>query len=284
MIRLVINADDLGLHPRIDEGIFLAHAKGLVTSASVLSTARHAQQAVERADAEGLPLGVHLCLTTHLPPAAPPRDVRWLAPGGRFRKGWAQLSASWLSRLVPKEEVELELRAQIERAIALGAKVDHLDTHQHLHLLPGLTDVVEGLARELGVPVRWPRERPSPRWLLHPRSAVKALLLGGLARVKPDGGVTRVRAHGVFESGRLDERRLVRFLESLGEGDHELCCHPGLAPGLVREDPDWRYDWEDELSALTGERARAVVERRGMQLVSYGELAAQAPPAGVTTR
>jgi len=28
MIRLVINADDLGLHPRIDEGIFAAHTDG----------------------------------------------------------------------------------------------------------------------------------------------------------------------------------------------------------------------------------------------------------------
>ena len=34
MIRLVINADDLGLHPRLDEGIFAAHTDGVVTSAT----------------------------------------------------------------------------------------------------------------------------------------------------------------------------------------------------------------------------------------------------------
>ncbi len=70
MIRLVINADDLGLDPAIDRGILLAHRKGIVTSASLLATGRSAADAVRAARSDGLALGVHLCLTTCLPPAA----------------------------------------------------------------------------------------------------------------------------------------------------------------------------------------------------------------------
>jgi len=279
MIRLVINADDLGLHPRLDEGIFRAHALGVVTSSTVLVTGRYAEQAVHRAKDEQLALGVHLCLTSHLPPASRAREVRWLAPGGRFRRNWAELSLAWLSGLVPKEEVALELRAQVERAHELGASVDHLDTHQHLHLLPGMTALVEALAAELGVPVRWPAEPPSTHWLVHPRSAVKTALIGGLARLKPGSDVRRVQAHGVFESGRLTERRLLRLIERLEPGDHELVCHPGLEPGTVREDPEWKYDWEDELEALTSPRVRELIQRREIRLSSYADLQASPLPA-----
>lgn len=274
MIRLVINADDLGLHPRIDEGIFAAHTDGVVTSATLLATGPTAAEAVRRARQSKLALGLHLCLTTHLTPAAPARDVRWLAPGGRFRRDWAELSAAWLGRLVPAEEIVTEFRAQVRRARELGAELDHLDTHQHLHLLPGMTSIVEVLAAELGVPVRWPAERPNAHWLVHPRSALKAGLLGALARVKEPRGVKRVRAHGVFESGRLTERRLVRLIDRLEPGDHEIVTHPGFDPGRVPQDPDWRYGWEAELAAVLAPGVRDVIARRGIELVSYRQLAA----------
>lgn len=271
-MRLVFNADDLGLHPRIDEGIFRAREEGVLTSATVLVTGRTARHAIERATALGLGLGVHLCLTTHLAPAAKASDVRWVAPGGRFRKNWAELSVAWLSGLVPREEVEREFEAQLARARSMGANIDHLDTHQHLHLLPGLASVVEALAAREGLPVRWPKERPQLRWFARPGPAAKAALLSGLARARPTPRAHRVRAWGVFESGRFTTTRLVRLLEKLPDGDHEVVMHPGLAPGVVPEDPSWRYDWEAELEALTSPAVRDALVRRNAELVSYGQL------------
>ncbi len=272
MIRLVINADDLGLHPRIDEGIFAAHTDGVVTSATVLATGPTAAEAIRRANQTKLGLGLHLCLTTHLTPAAPAHLVRWLAPGGRFRRDWAELSAAWLSRLVPPEEIITEFRAQVARVRELGADIDHLDTHQHLHLLPGMTSIVEVLAAELGVPMRWPRERPDAHWLVHPRSAVKSGLLAALSRMKQPRGVKRVPALGVFESGRLTERRLLRLLGKLREGDNEIVTHPGLEPGAVPQDPSWRYGWEQELAAVLSPRVRDAIALQGIELVTYRQL------------
>jgi predicted glycoside hydrolase/deacetylase ChbG (UPF0249 family) len=270
--RLVINADDLGLHPRIDEGIFAAHTDGVVTSASLLATGPTAREAIRRANQNGLAMGLHLCLTTHLSPAARASDVRWLAPGGRFRRNWAELSAAWLSRLVPAEEIIVEFRAQVDLARSLGADIDHLDTHQHLHLLPGMTSLVEVLAAELGVPMRWPRERPNAHWLAHPRSAMKSMLLGTLSRVKQPRGVRRVPALGVFESGRLTERRLLRLLDDVREGDNEIVTHPGLNPGALPQDPSWHYGWEDELAAVLSPRVRDAIAAKGMQLATYRQL------------
>lgn len=272
MIRLVINADDLGLNARIDEGIFAAHTDGVVTSATVLAVGPTAADAIRRANHTKLGLGLHLCLTTHLTPAAPAREVRWLAPGGRFRSNWTELSAAWLTRLIPAEEIVTEFRAQVRRAGDLGAQIDHLDTHQHLHLLPGMTSLIEVLAAELGLPIRWPRERPTARWLRHPMAAMKSTVLGTLARVKQPRGVRRVRAHGIFESGRLNERRLLRLIDRLEDGDHEIVTHPGLEPGAVPQDPTWRYDWEGELQAVLSPRVREAIARRGIELVTYKQL------------
>src|SRR4051794_7455695 len=70
VIRLVINADDLGLHRELDAGILRAHREGIVTSATVLATGPSAAEAVERARGQGLPLGLHFSLSTRLLPAA----------------------------------------------------------------------------------------------------------------------------------------------------------------------------------------------------------------------
>lgn len=272
MIRLVVNADDLGLHPRIDEGIFRAAREGVVTSTSLLVTGRTAREAAAEARRLGLGIGVHLTLTSQLTPAAPATQVRWLAPGSRLRRSWSDLAKAWLSGLVPAEEVRREFSAQLERAHALGVQVDHLDTHQHLHLLPGITAIVEGLAAEANLPVRWPLDRPKREWIRSPRRAAKAALLGTLARLKPESGVRRVRAHGVFESGVLDEPTVLKFIARLRDGDHELMCHPGRAPERVPEEPGWRYGWELELEALCSPTVRAALERRAVELVRYSQL------------
>ena len=272
MIKLVVNADDLGLHPRIDEGILRAHAEGVVTSATVLATGSNVSEAVARARAQKLALGVHLCVTTHLAPAAPAAEVRWLAPGGRFRKDWSEFAAAWIGQLVPAEEVMTELRAQVNRVRSLGVEVDHLDTHQHLHLLPGMRRLVEGLAVELNVPVRWPRGRPSLRWMLRPAAAIKSALLLGMARARPKAEARRIDSHGVFESGVLNERRLLRLLSNLEHGDHEIVCHPGMSPGVVAEDPTWRYEWEREFAAVCSPKVRALIKDRGIELCSFAQL------------
>lgn len=272
MIRLVVNADDLGLHPRIDEGILRAHHEGIVTSASLLVSGRNAPRAARAATEAGLPLGVHLCVTSHLTPSAPPSQVRWLAPGGRFRRDWQELSAAWLAGLIPAAEVELELNAQLDRAREQGVEPDHLDVHQHVHLLPGFARIVEGIAAQRGLPVRWPSELPRPTWVRRPSALAKTAVLAALGLVRPVRNARRVKAVGVFDSGGLSEARLLKLLGRLGDGDWELMCHPGLAPGAVPEDPTWRYDWEAELAALCSPRVKELLRSREITLVSYRAL------------
>lgn len=273
--RLIVNADDLGLHPALDAGILRAHREGIVTSATLLVTGPTAEEAVRRAKAQGLAVGVHLALSTRLAPAAPAHEVPSVAPGGRLRGNWADFARAWLTGRVRREEVERELAAQVHRARELGVEVDHLDGHQHLHVLPGIRPLVEALARREGLPVRWPDALPRAAWLRTPGPALKTALLTVLARTAPRAsGVRRVSAGGVFEAGRLTEAALLALLDALPEGDFELGCHPGEGTPHVPEDPAWTYGWQAELDALTSPRVRMRLRERGVSLVTYGALRA----------
>lgn len=272
MIRLVVNADDLGLHPRVDEGILRAHRDGILTSATVLVTGNTAEVAVRRAQEQELALGVHLCLCTGLRPALPLGKVRSLAPTGVFRPSWAHFARAAASGQVRFDEVREELRAQVERTRVLGFEPDHLDAHQHLHLLPGIATVFTELADEVGLPMRWPRDAPSTPWLRTPGAAAKAALLGALSLVIPRPRAGALRAFGVYESGALDEATLLRVIERIPDGDHELISHPGEDPGVIPEDPPWKYAWSKELEALCSPKVRQRISERGIELTTYGRL------------
>lgn len=271
MIQLVVNADDLGLHPAIDDGILEARNSGIVTSATLLATGRTAPAAVERAAAAGLAIGVHLCLVTGLPPALPASQVPTLLAGGRFRSGWAAFGRDLLLGRVRLQEVRAELRAQVQRARDLGARVDHLDAHQHLHLLPGLAGVVREIAAAERLPLRWPRERPRRAWLSRPGAGAKTAILSALSWLARQPGPS-LQAAGIFESGALDEAALLAVVGALPEGRWELICHPGHDPGVVPEDPAWRYGWTSELAALCSPRVRERLSARRVQLTTYRSL------------
>jgi hypothetical protein len=95
-----------------------------------------------------------------------------------------------------------------------------------------------------------------------------------LAIAGRDAAVKQLGGIGLFEAGVLDEQALLRLLENLSEGDHELGCHPGKDVGVVGLDPEWKYGWDEELRALCSHRVREAIRSRAIVLASYGELRA----------
>lgn len=82
---LIVNADDLGRTEGINEGIFAAHERGLVTSATLMVACPAAEAAVARlARFPRLGVGLHVQLTGG-PSLAPPAQVPSLTDAeGRF--------------------------------------------------------------------------------------------------------------------------------------------------------------------------------------------------------
>src|SRR5207244_2670612 len=134
--RLIVTADDVGLDRGMTAGAIRAHREGVVTACSVVANGREFDDAVSRLrDVPSLQVGVHLALV----------EERALISGAPMPRDYIRFL------LRRRGDVEPELRAQIERVLATGLKITHLNGHQHLHMLPRVRRVVERLARQYGI-------------------------------------------------------------------------------------------------------------------------------------
>ncbi len=151
--RLVVSADDFGISPRINEGIVRAHREGIVTSTSLMAVGRAFEHAVQCCrDTPTLDIGVHLTLIAEQPLLTSRSSLT--GNDGRFPESAGAFLRRWLTGSIRQADVQAEWSAQIERILAQGIRVTHLDSHQHVHCLPGLADLSQCLAKRYQHPFR----------------------------------------------------------------------------------------------------------------------------------
>jgi predicted glycoside hydrolase/deacetylase ChbG (UPF0249 family) len=269
MIRLIVSADDLGVNPARNRGILEAFTHGIVTSASLLANGEAFCEAVELAREAQLPVGVHLNLSEGLSLAG--NVLALTDQQGRFR-GKEGVRDCLKRSACPVDAVEAEWTAQIERVFAAGLVPDHLDSHQHCHLFPPLSTLVKSLAQRFRIgAVRC--SRPAEPVADDPCGVVgeELRLYRRLSRCREPGRIKMPDGlWGMTLLNRLNTDSLCDVLERLPAGTWELMTHPGYPmEGGSEFEGEARLE---ELHALTSAEARAVVERRGIQLCSYREL------------
>jgi predicted glycoside hydrolase/deacetylase ChbG (UPF0249 family) len=128
---LVIHADDFGETHSVNRAISEALERGWVTSASIMVPCPWFPEVVRFArEHPEMDLGVHLTLTSEW------QDLRWGLVASKDKgsslldaDGYLPLATAEVTRNAEPAEVEVELRAQIERAQKMGIRVTHLDSH-----------------------------------------------------------------------------------------------------------------------------------------------------------
>ena len=152
---LIIHADDLGFAHSADAASFDALDRGAITSASIMMPTPWVTEVAAYAKAHpDADLGLHLTLTSEW------ETYRWdgLAPTDRVPSlyepdGTLPNDESIVEKRAKPEEVERELRAQVDRALALGIKPTHLDSHMgSLFGSPALFNVYTKVAHDYHLP------------------------------------------------------------------------------------------------------------------------------------
>lgn len=272
--RLRINADDFGYDAATSLGIAQAVKEGLVDSISVMPCRDAPTVNLLRGLADAFPqlrIGVHLTLIDM--PLLRSESPRY--PGA---KGYAQgfpAFLSWYARGgIPAAQVYQEWRRQIEWVGAMiggASRLHHLDSHQHLHVLPGLWDVAQKLQREFSIPrLRLPYESLG-KALFHrfPFGFIFQLLVAcrhwqDRRRPPAFSGALRERFYGFFRSTRFDFAAYRSVLEKAlsSQQDCELMVHPIVEDGQERLAP-YSNERRQEMQELRKLRAwLAVVETR----------------------
>jgi predicted glycoside hydrolase/deacetylase ChbG (UPF0249 family) len=268
--RLIVTADDLGLHPRIDAGILRCYREGIVTSASICASGATFVEAAAAARQDGLDVGVHLTLVGEAP-LSPAETLPTLAPCGRLPRSYAALFRGMLFGQIRTQELEREMEAQVARVHDAGLEMSHLDSHQHVHLHPSLLPLTLRLARRFGIRAVRAATRMYPLSGLRP--AVLAFFAHRAARRACQEGIKVPDAVlGLAETGGLSEPRLLRLISHLGPGTSELVCHPGSADAEVEATYDWHFHWDEEARALTSPGVRESLETSRVRLVRHRDL------------
>jgi predicted glycoside hydrolase/deacetylase ChbG (UPF0249 family) len=201
---------------------------------------------------------------------------------GRFLPGYGEFMARYLSGGVRDDEVEAEWSAQIARLRGAGVRMTHLDSIQHLHLVPGLFRIALRIARANGIlAMRFPRvptvlrraEKGTVRRSLE-FLPLRLMEQSNLPHLNSSGIRTPDRFFGFHSSGHLDQKALRSVLFGVPQGTSELVCHPGRGEPAGSPIAGWDYEWREELEALTSPESRRIIESQGIELTTFSEMAA----------
>jgi predicted glycoside hydrolase/deacetylase ChbG (UPF0249 family) len=268
--QLVVNADDFGFTPDVNEGIVESHRRGILTACTLMANGAAFDDAVRLArETPTLDIGCHLVLI----------GGESLVTRRPYPLTVPQLVAALARRAIRPYE---EFRAQIEKIVDAGIRPTHIDTHKHTHLAPPVLEAAARLAEEFGI--RWVRRpfdiplssvRGQAPALKRVINAALGLLRGRVHRVLDRHGRRATDHFAGFQiTGRFHVKELVELIGALPEGSTEFMCHPGRCREPLRAARTrLKESRERELEALIAPEVRDALERHGVELVAYTGLA-----------
>ena len=267
---LIVTADDLGLAKSINEGIAKACAEGIVTAASIIPTGEAFDDAVKTAgDLRFKGMGAHLALT----------ETKPLLPSSRFYKNRSTFFSDLFFEKVDLDNVYAELKAQLELLRKSEIKITHINSHEHIHMMPRLLRIFIRLAKEYSIrAIRFPRgDRPAKALSIgdNYKSLVLDYFSGRIEKELGGSGLVYTDSFiGLLDAGRFNIDRIKGALGNLKEGVTEIVTHPGFLSPEVLDRYPWHKGGETELFALTDKRVKKALKDNNIRLISFDDFLA----------
>jgi predicted glycoside hydrolase/deacetylase ChbG (UPF0249 family) len=256
-VYLIIRSDDAGMSHSVNMALEKLIASGLPVSVSVMFPTPWYQETVEMLKRHPLvSVGIHLTVNSEW------KNYRWGPVLGRTAvptlvdaDGYFFSSAAALYQNKPDlKEVEKELRAQIDRALKSGLKIDYVDYHMGTVMAyPEFRDLTERLAREyrLGMSHYFGETSHDPQYAAAPRNKGDSLD-AMIKRLQP--GLNLVVTH-------------------VGIDDQELGALLDMNTSFPL--PDMSKNRQGELNALLSKKFKKALKARNVQLLTYRDVIAK---------
>lgn len=269
---LMIHADDLGMSHSVNRATLEALEKGWITSASILVPCPWFPEVARFSSSHpNLDLGIHLALNSEW------QDFRWGPLTGRDKvpslldsDGYFPLDTPEVAKNAKMNEVETELRAQIDFARKAGISLTHFD--MHMVAMVGSVDLVNmyrKLGRAYGLPV-----------LLEPQGSHAP---PKDATVSPDEFIVqKVVTMDPGVSAKDWVQWYEKALAALPPGAYQMTVHLGYdddeMEGATAGHPDWGAAWrQQDFEMVKSPEFRKFLADQGFVLVGWRELARALP-------
>jgi len=269
---IIVHADDLGETHAVNAAAIKALQGGTINSASLMVPCPWFPEIADYAKSHPeADLGLHLTLTSERvyyrwgPVASTDKVPSLVDENGYLHHDWEE------NQHVNPKEVEVELQAQIERALAMGIRPTHLDSHQYRLIMNGkeLFDVMLRVAHKYKLPVfvtrDWFADHPYLQTSLGPGDIV----LDHTVTIEPE----------------VPPEKWAEFyltaLKNLKPGVTEFVVHPGSDDeelrAATRERSTWGSAWRQrDYDFFTSDQFREVLAQQKIKLITWRELARMA--------
>jgi predicted glycoside hydrolase/deacetylase ChbG (UPF0249 family) len=269
---LIVHADDVGVTHSVNAATIKALESGLVNSASIMVPCpwfpEIADFARSHPDAD---LGLHLTLTSERvyyrwsPVASKDKVPSLVDENGYFHHDWTPTT-----RINPKE-VELELRAQIDRAYAMGIRPTHLDSHQYRLIDNGkeLFEVAVRIARDYKLPLFVARDWFADRPYLESSLSASDIVLDHTVTIAPT--VPAAQWADFYKTALKNlQPGVTEFVIHLGYDNDEL-------KAATRERDTWGAAWRQrDFDFFTSQEFRDLLSKQNIKLITWREIASVA--------
>jgi chitin disaccharide deacetylase len=273
--KLWLCADDYGISPAVNRAIRDLIGRGRINATSVMVTTPSFSTAEAQAlsDLAGpdrrAAIGLHMTLTAPFRPTA--LAYRPVARDGAFLS-LARTFAAGLARRLDPDALAAEAENQFAAfRAAFGRPPDFVDGHQHVHLLPQVSDAVLAAMKRMA-PGAWIRQcgRMMPLWRRFgdPKGLVLDLLSARLrARCAASGVPTNPAFAGTYDFTRATAfgALFASFLQGLPDGGLVM-CHPGFVDAELQRLDVFTTMREQEHAFFAGDRFPALLTAHGIEL------------------
>ena len=268
-ILLIVHADDLGLAQSVNEASIEAFSNGGITSGSVMVPCPWTPDFARYYRSHpGLDVGIHATLNAEW------EYYRWdgVLPSTEIpslldEEGYLHATVEAVGQQADPAEVEREVRAQIERAIALGIHPSHLDTHMgSMAAKPEFFQIYLKLGREYQLPVLLPRYMTLQLSEIQ-RNALtdEVVLLDGLFMMNQDPGASGWAKAYENMIGQM-KPGLNQLIVHLAHDNDEM-------KAITVDHSDFGSAWrQHDLDFVTGEAFRNMLKSHGIRLVGWKQI------------
>ena len=276
--QILVNADDFGRHVLINRAVARCVEAGCLRSATLMPGGKAFEDAVEVARSHpALGVGIHLTLVNGYPVCDPKEIPSLVTKDGVFLDNYVEFVKHFLGGKISMAEVRRELLAQAEKMKRTGLALTHVDSHQHMHMLPGVIDCALDAAEAAGVK----RVRISHTPLFTAFEGVGQLVgrlglftLAEMSEWKAKRRHFAMPDHfaGIVAGEAVHEGHFLDIIRNIKPGTTEVMMHPGTDNTKLIADCAWEHDFEAEMQAILSDKVQTALEERGAVAVNFSAL------------
>ncbi|MFB6357287.1 MAG: carbohydrate deacetylase [bacterium] len=274
--QLIVNADDFGLHPAVNEAVARGVEQGVISSASLMATESHYSDAVDIARDLDVDVGLHACFTNR-EPVSEPGDVESLVDDqGTMPDHFPQFVEGYLLGRIRRDHIRRELRAQCKKILSSNLNVNHLNSHEHLHMLPGLFRMFMELCDEYDIGfIRTVNEILLPGWwkqTVVPLLGIKGLTWWNKRSLRGKSPRTNDSFGGVLWQGVRTQSDRDRFMQLIKGQTVEWGVHVATRKLTGPEGYDKDREFVAMLDWLCSDQFKETLRKHDIELTSIQQL------------